>query len=146
MKGEGVSEMRGQEVVLSLDLSLKHTCVGEEKWAVTPWEKPSSFWDFVTISFQSWALWGMISWLEGMEGMDVARFAWKYKWKCYVWFFVTPWTLKPLGSSLHGISQGRTLEGVAASPAGDRPDPGIKPGSPALQAGPLPSEPPGQTV
>ena len=43
MKGEGVSEMRGQEVVLSLDLSLKHTWVGEEKWAVTPWEKPSSF-------------------------------------------------------------------------------------------------------
>ena len=29
-------------------------------------------------------------------------------------------------------------------PAGDLPDPGTEPGSPALQADPLPSEPPGK--
>ena len=29
---------------------------------------------------------------------------------------------------------------------GDRPDPGIKPGSPALQADSLPSEPPGKSI
>ena len=39
-----------------------------------------------------------------------------------------------LGSSVHGILQARTLEWVAFPSAGDLPDPGIKPGSPALQA------------
>ena len=39
-----------------------------------------------------------------------------------------------LGSSVHGILQARILEWVAFPSAGDLPDPGIKPGSPALQA------------
>jgi len=39
-----------------------------------------------------------------------------------------------LGSSVHGIFQARILEWVAFPSAGDLPDPGIKPGSPALQA------------
>ena len=47
------------------------------------------------------------------------------------------------GSSLRGILQERVLEWVAISP-GDLPDPGIKPGSPALQADTLTSEPPGK--
>ena len=46
------------------------------------------------------------------------------------------------GSSVHGISQGRILERVAISFPADLPDPGIKPGSPALQADSLPTEPP----
>ena len=33
--------------------------------------------------------------------------------------------------------------GLPFPPPGDLPDPGIKPGSPALQADALPSEPPG---
>ena len=43
------------------------------------------------------------------------------------------------GSSVHGIFQARVL-------AGDLPDPGIEPGSPALQADALPSEPPGKPL
>ena len=39
------------------------------------------------------------------------------------------------------MDKARTLEWVAPSP-GDLPDPGIKPGSPALQADSLPPEPP----
>ena len=51
----------------------------------------------------------------------------------------------PPGSSVHGVFQARILEGVAIpSPPGDIPRPGIKPGSPALQADCLPSEPPGK--
>ena len=46
------------------------------------------------------------------------------------------------GSSVHGILQARILEWVAI----DRPNPGIKPGSPALQADSLPSEPPGKPI
>ena len=62
----------------------------------------------------------------------------------------------PPGSSIHGILQARILEWVAISfsrqeywsglpfpSPGDLPDPGIKPGSPALQADTLTSEPPG---
>ena len=48
------------------------------------------------------------------------------------------------GSSIHGIFQARVLEWVAISFSRDLPDPGIKPGPPALQADALPSEPPGK--
>ena len=50
----------------------------------------------------------------------------------------------PPGSSLHGILQARILDWVAISFSRDLPDPGIEPGSPALQADSLPSEPPGK--
>ena len=45
------------------------------------------------------------------------------------------------GSSVHGISQARILEF-----AGDPSDLGIEPGSPALQADSLLSEPPGKAI
>ena len=44
------------------------------------------------------------------------------------------------GSSVHGILQARILEWVAISFSGGLPDPGIEPGSPALQADSLPTE------
>ena len=48
------------------------------------------------------------------------------------------------GSSDHGILQSRILEWVVIPPSsGDLPDPQIEPGSPALQADSLPSEPQG---
>ena len=50
----------------------------------------------------------------------------------------------PPGSSVHGILQARVLEWGAFPTPGDLPDPGIKPGAPALQADSLPSEPPGK--
>ena len=46
------------------------------------------------------------------------------------------------GSSVHGIFQARVLEWIAFPSPGDLPNPGIKPGSPTLQADALPSEPP----
>ena len=52
----------------------------------------------------------------------------------------------PPGSSIHGILQARILEWVAIPSPGDLPDPGIKPGSPTLQADALPSEPPGKPL
>ena len=48
------------------------------------------------------------------------------------------------GSSVHGIFQARVLEWVAISSPGNLPNPGIKPGSPTLQADALPFEPPGK--
>ena len=40
----------------------------------------------------------------------------------------------PPGSSVHGILQAGIIERVVISFPGDFPDPGIEPGSPALQA------------
>ena len=44
-----------------------------------------------------------------------------------------PMGCSPPGSSLHGISQARTLEWVAIAFSGDLPDPGIEPVSPPLK-------------
>ena len=49
------------------------------------------------------------------------------------------------GSSVHGIFQATVLEWVAIYFSRDLPDPGIEPGSPALQADALLSEPPGNS-
>ena len=47
-------------------------------------------------------------------------------------------------ATVHGILQARILEWVAFPSPGDLPNPGIKPGSPALQANSLPANPPGK--
>ena len=53
-----------------------------------------------------------------------------------------PVDCSPPGSSVHGIPQARRLEGAAIPFFGDLLDPGIEPGSRALQADSFPSEPP----
>ena len=51
------------------------------------------------------------------------------------------------GSSIHGIFPGKnTGVGCHFPLQGNLPDPGIEPGSPALQADALPSEPPGDFI
>ena len=45
-----------------------------------------------------------------------------------------PMDCSPPASSVHGILQARILEWLAIPSPGDLPNPGIKPGSPALQA------------
>ena len=63
------------------------------------------------------------------------------QWLRCVQLSATPWTTcSPPGSSVYGILQARILEWVAFPSPGDLPDPGIEPGSPALQADSLPSE------
>ena len=55
-----------------------------------------------------------------------------------------PTLCDPVDYTVHGILQARILEWVAFPSPGDLPNPGIKPGSPALQADSLPAEPPGK--
>jgi len=55
-----------------------------------------------------------------------------------------PIDCSPPGSSVHEIFQARILELVALSFAGDLPNPGLEPGSPALQADSLSTELQGQ--
>ena len=52
-----------------------------------------------------------------------------------------PVDCSPPGSSVPGI-----LQALPFPSPGDLPDPGIKPGSPAFQAGSLLSEPPGKLL
>ena len=57
----------------------------------------------------------------------------------------SPVDCSPPGSSVHGILQAGTLERAAIFlPPGGLPSPVIQPGSPALLADSLPSEPPGK--
>ena len=51
-----------------------------------------------------------------------------------------PMDYSPPGSSVHGILQARILEWVTIPSPGDLPNPGIKPGPPALQVDSLSAE------
>ena len=57
---------------------------------------------------------------------------------------VTPWTVARQAPLSVGFSRQEYWSGLPFPSPGDLPDPGIEPGSPALQADSLPSEPPGK--
>ena len=63
----------------------------------------------------------------------------------HVRLFVTPWTVAHQAPLSMGFSRGEYWSGLPFPSPGDLPDPGIEPGSPALQADALPSEPPGKS-
>ena len=58
--------------------------------------------------------------------------------------FVTPWTVAYQAPPSVGFSRQQYQSGLPFPSPGDLPNPGIEPGSPALQTDALPSEPPGK--
>ena len=62
----------------------------------------------------------------------------------HVQLFVTPWTVAYQGPLSMGFSRQEYWSGLLFPSPGDIPNPGIEPGSPALWADTLPSEPPGK--
>ena len=58
--------------------------------------------------------------------------------------FEIPWTVVYQASLSMGFSRQEYGSGVPFPSPGDLPDPGIEPGSHALEADALPSEPPGK--
>ena len=62
----------------------------------------------------------------------------------HVQLFVTPWIVAYQASPSVGFSRQEYWSGLPFPSPGDLPDPGIKPGSPALDADTLTSEPPGK--
>ena len=60
--------------------------------------------------------------------------------------FVTPWTVGHQASQSMGFSRQVSWSGLPFPSPGDLPDPWIEPGSPALQADTLTSEPPGKWI
>ena len=60
--------------------------------------------------------------------------------------FVTPWTLAHQAPLSMGFPRQEYWSGLLFPSPEDLPDPGTEPGSPALQADALPSEPPGKPI
>ena len=60
--------------------------------------------------------------------------------------FETPWTVAHQAPLSMGFPRPEHWSGLLFPPLGDLPDPGIKPGSLALQADSLPYEPPGKPL
>ena len=58
----------------------------------------------------------------------------------------TPWTVAYQAPPSMGFSRQECWSGLSFPSPGDLPNPGIEPGSPALQADALPSEPPGKPI
>ena len=58
--------------------------------------------------------------------------------------FVTPWTVAHQAPLSMGFSRQEYWNGLPFPSPGGLPDPATQPGSPALQADTLPSEPPGK--
>ena len=61
-----------------------------------------------------------------------------------VQLFATPWTVAHQAPLSMGFSRQEYWNGLSFPSPRDLPDPGIKPGSPTLQADFLPSDPPGR--
>ena len=63
-----------------------------------------------------------------------------------VWLFATPWTVACQTPLSMEFSRQEYWNGLPLPSPRDLPDPGIEPGSPALQADSLPSELPGKPL
>ena len=70
----------------------------------------------------------------------------KVKWLSRVRLLVTPWTVAYQAPPSMGFSRQDYWSGLPFLSAGDLPNPGIKPGSPAWQTRTLPSEIPGKPL
>ena len=68
----------------------------------------------------------------------------KVKSLSHVQLFVTPWPIAYQASPSMGFSRQEYWNGLPSPSPGDLPDPGIEPGSAALEADALTSEPPGK--
>ena len=64
----------------------------------------------------------------------------------HVRLFVTLWTVAYQASPSMGFSRQEYWSGLPFPSPGDLPDPAIKPGSPALEADTLTTEPPGKPI
>ena len=71
---------------------------------------------------------------------------WEVKSLSYFQLFATPWTVAYQAPPSMGFSRQKYWSGLPFPSPGNLPDPGMEPGSPALQAYAWPSEPPGSPL
>ena len=96
---------------------------------------------------------GLLHWRQTLYRLSHQGSQKKTKNKCLsevkplsrVRLFVTLWTVAYQAPPSMGFFRQEYWKGLTFPSAGDLPDPGIKPGSPTLQADALPSEPPGKS-
>ena len=88
--------------------------------------------------------WTMLSGGRKRRGREVGDRCEKVLRRQVVSHSLQPMDCSPPASSIHGILQARILEWVSKPFSTGSSQPGIEPGSPALRAGSLPSEPPGK--
>ena len=81
-----------------------------------------------------------------VNSMSIYKVKVKVKSLIRVQLFATPWTVAYQAPPSMGFSRQECWSGLPFPSPGDLPNPGIEPGSPALQADTLPSEPPGKYV
>ena len=74
------------------------------------------------------------------------QWKWKVKSLSRVWLFATLWTIDYQAPPSMGFSRQEYWSGLPFPSPGDLPDPGTEPGSSALQADALLSEPPGKPM
>ena len=109
----------------------------KKKKKKTPRKCPSSFLQRRTVAWQKINFWKSQTWSR--------RVLWLL-FSCSVVSnsFSTPWTVAQQAPLSMGFSRQEYWSGLPCPPPGDLPDSGIEPGSPALQADSLMSEPPGK--
>ena len=81
-----------------------------------------------------------------VNSMSIYKVKVKVKSLIRVQLFATPWTVAYQAPPSMGFSRQECWSGLPFPSPGDLPNPGIEPGSPALQADTLRSEPPGKYV
>ena len=82
------------------------------------------------------------TWVKSLSQEDpLEKVKVKVKSLSRVPLFVTPWTVAYQAPQSMGFSRQEYWSGLPFPSPWDLPNPGIKPGSPALQADALPSEP-----
>ena len=89
-------------------------------------------------------LWILICFVTGSN----LKLEWQWKWSRSVMSdsLRPPWTVAYQAPSSMGFSRQEYWSGLPFPSAGDLPNPGTEPGSPALQTGALPSEPTGKRM
>ena len=87
-----------------------------------------------------------LPWSDGARRHDLRCFNCEVKLLSCVWLFAIPWTVACQAPPSMGFSRQEYWRGLPFPSPGDLPNPGIEPGSPALQADSLASEPPGKSV
>ena len=107
--------------------------------AFLPFEVPNHYCHYPVFSWRwylSWGLWPS-QWIIQSLGLSM--------YLCLslsrVWLFATPWTVACQAPLSMGFSSQDYWNGLPFHSSGDPPNPGTAPGSPALQADSLPSEP-----
>ena len=95
----------------------------------------------------SWLVLGILHFSLILTAIEQGKYYFlKVKSLSCVQLFATPWTIAYQAPLSMGFSRQGFWSGLPFPSPEDLPNPGIKPGSPILQADALPSEPPGKPL